>query len=56
MRIGVDAALLVQEVMEKKGVVCDRFFNQLLEQEQFGTVDDGVDAVLERLHRGEGLE
>jgi hypothetical protein len=56
MVIGVDATLLVQKVVEEKRVVCDRFFNQLLEQEHFGTVDDGMNAVLERLHGGEGLE
>ena len=27
-------------------------FHQLLEQKHFGTVDDGVDAVLEGFHRG----
>ena len=32
--------------MEEGGVVGDRFLHELLEQEQLGAVDDGVDAVL----------
>src|ERR1700743_3103633 len=42
--------------MEKRVVVGNRFFNELLQQENFGRADDGVDALLKRLHRREGLE
>ena len=42
--------------LEEQGVFRDGLFNQLLEHEHLRAVDDGVDAVLEGLHRGEGLK
>ena len=44
------------KLWRKKIVVGHGFFHELLEQEHFGAVDDGVDAVLEGFHRREGLE
>ena len=41
---------------EEKCVVRDGLFDELFEEEQFGGVDDGVDALLEGLHGREGLE
>ena len=42
--------------MHEQRIVSNRFFDELLEQEQFRAVDDCVDAELERLHRRESLE
>src|SRR6266545_724243 len=55
-QVGMDAILGFAEAVQEKRVVRDGFFNQLLEQEQLGTVDDGVHALLKSLHRCEGLE
>jgi hypothetical protein len=53
---GEDAILDFTEAVEEKVVVGDGFFDELLEQENLGAVDDGVDAVFEGFHRREGLE
>src|ERR1035438_812900 len=51
-----DAGLDFTIALEKEFVVRNGLFHELLEQEHFGAVDDGVDAVLKRFHRGEGLK
>lgn len=55
-RGGVEPGLHVLEAVQEHLVVCDSFFEELFDQEQFGTVDDGVNALLNRLHRCERLK
>ena len=45
-----------RKLCRKSVVVGDGLFDELLEQEQLGAVDDGMDALLEGLHGREGLE
>lgn len=52
----INAVLDFAEAVKEKRVVGDGFFEELLEQKHFGTVDDGVDAVLESFHRHERLK
>jgi len=42
--------------VKEEGIIGDGFFDQLLEEEQLGTIDDRVDALLKSLHRGKRLE
>jgi hypothetical protein len=49
---GLDLVITVQE----HSVVCDGLFDELLDQKQFGGVDDGVDTLPKRLHWRECLE
>jgi len=44
------------EAVQEQGVVGDGLLDELLEQEQFGTADDGMNAVLKGLERRKGLE
>ena len=53
---GIDAVLDFAEAVEEQVVVGHGLFDQLLEQEHFGTVDDDVDAVFEGFHGRERLE
>ena len=51
-----DAGLDVAEALQEELVIGHGFFHKLFEQKQFGAVDDGMDALLEGFHGGEGLE
>src|SRR5947208_2876380 len=42
--------------MLEQSIVGDGLFDELLEEKQFRTVNDGVDALLKGLHGREGLE
>ena len=42
--------------MNKEGVIGNRLLDELLEEEEFGTVDDRMDTLLEGLHGREGLK
>ena len=44
------------EAMEEHGVVGDCLLDELFEQEQLGTVDNRMDAMLEGLKRGKRLK
>src|SRR5882724_11818913 len=50
------ALLRLAEGLEEKFVVGNGLLDQLLDQEEFRAIDDGVDALLKGLHRSEGLE
>jgi hypothetical protein len=51
-----EASLRFAVAMHEQRIVGNRFFDELLEEEQFRAVDDCVDAELERLHGRESLE
>src|SRR5208282_3260947 len=53
---GVNTSLDVAEAVDKNVVVGNGFFDELLEQEHLGAVDDGVDALFESFHRHKGLK
>src|SRR6266699_5579017 len=53
---GKNPGLDFQIAVQKHGIVRHRLLDELLDQEQLGAVDDGVDALLKGLHRREGLE
>src|ERR1051325_3477425 len=53
---GMDAILGFAEAAEEERIVSNGFLDQLFEQEQLGTVDDRMHALLEGLHRCEGLK
>ena len=53
-RVALGLSLLV--TLEEKEVLGHGLVDQLLEQEQLGGVDYGMDALLKCLHGGEGLE
>src|SRR6185369_11368543 len=44
------------EAVQEQTIVGNGFLDELFEEEEFGAVDDRVDAVLKGLHRGECLE
>lgn len=53
---GQEASRRFAIAMHKQRIIGNRFFDKLLEEEQFRAVDDRVDAELERLHWRESLE
>lgn len=53
---GKDASRRFAIAMHKQRIIGNRFFDKLLEEEQFRAVDDRVDAELERLHWCERLK
>lgn len=53
---GEEAGLGLVEVFQELAVVGHGFLDELFEEEDFGAVDDGVDALLKGLQRIEGLE
>src|ERR1035437_248518 len=53
---GIDAFLDFAKAVQEQVVVGHGLFHQLLEQKHFGTVDDGMNAVLEGFHRRESLK
>jgi hypothetical protein len=54
--LGVEIGLGFAEAVQEEVVVGHGFLDELLEQENFRGVDDGVDALLKGLHGGEGLK
>src|SRR5260370_27434655 len=52
----IKPSLRLLKAIEKNGVIGDGFLDKLFEQEKLGAVDDGVNALLECLHRRKGLE
>ena len=53
---GISPVLSLTEAVEEERVISDSFFDELFDEEQLGTVDDGMDALLEGLHGGESLK
>src|SRR5438876_9687980 len=53
---GISPGLGFAVAGQEEIVVGNRFFDELLQQEQFGAVNDRMDALLEGLHRSEGLK
>lgn len=53
---GVDAGLRFAEAMQEQRVIRHGFFDQLREEKKLGSADNGVNTLLERLNRGEGLK
>ena len=56
LRRGKCAGLGLAEAVQEKRVVGNGLFDELLKEEQLGTVDDCVHALLKRLHWREGLK
>src|ERR1035437_2874372 len=54
--VGVCPVLGFAEAGEEDGGVGNGLFDELLEQEQFGTVDDGMNALLKGLQRRKRLK
>src|SRR5579863_751644 len=52
IEFGLGLAIAVQEGV----VVGHGFFEELLEQKDFGRADNSIDALLKRLHGGKGLK
>src|SRR5262249_23044123 len=52
---GKYAALDLEITMQEKSVVCDRFLDELLQQEQFGRIDHRMHTLLKSLQRRERL-
>ena len=50
------ARLAFAETAKEKCIVRNGFLDELLEQEELGAIDDGVNAHLKRLHRRKSLE
>jgi hypothetical protein len=53
---GVKARLHIIIAVQEHPIIGDRFFEELIDEKEFRTVNDRMDAVLERLHGREGLE
>ena len=49
-------ALRLTETMKEQRSIGDGFLDELLEQKQLGTIDDGINALLESLQWGERLK
>jgi hypothetical protein len=53
---GMGASLGFLEAVKKEGVVGNRLFDELFQQEKLGAIDNGMNALLKGLHGGEGLK
>src|ERR1035438_8580601 len=53
---GIGLVLGLAETMQEQRIIGDGFLNQLLEQKQLRTVDDRINALLERLEGCKGLK
>src|SRR5438876_5376921 len=53
---GISPGLGLAIAGQEKVIIGDGFFDELLQQKQFRTVDHRVNALLEGLHRREGLK